>query len=334
MNQYKQLRKIGQGSFGEVYHGCTVEGHPRALKTVRISGGTSLSGFPNTALREIRALRELDHTNVVRLYDVTANGSSVVLVMEYMVCDLATLLSGANRPFSETRVKRYSAMLFDGLAYIHNRQIIHRDLKPSNLLLSASGTLKIADFGLARVHDNQNMNMKSYTHQVATRWYRAPELLFGARYYGIGVDLWAAGAIVAEMLNHSPLFPGENDINQIYRVIQVLGQPQESEWPEVASLPDYGKIRFPDLLPLPFEHLFPGASDMAIDLVRRLLKYNPRHRLVASAGRQHVWFFKSPREEGFGDNLFLEPHRISSTLTKSRAHVQIVKPGLFTVSHP
>ena len=155
MDRYTQLRKIGAGSFGEVYRGCTARGAARALKTVRVSGGASLQGFPNTALREVRALRELSHVNVVRLYDVVASGSAVVLVMELMVCDLAHLLRGSAVPLSELRAKRYAAQLLDGLAYMHGRHILHRDLKPSNLLLSPAGVLKIADFGLARVHDDR-----------------------------------------------------------------------------------------------------------------------------------------------------------------------------------
>lgn len=337
MHRYKQLRKIGAGSFGEVYYGCTAQGAARALKTVRVSGGTTLSGFPNGALREIRALRELDHNNIVRLYDVVASGSAVVLVMELMVCDLANLLAGSRKPLSEIRAKRYAAQLLDGLVYMHGRHIIHRDLKPSNLLLSPEGVLKIADFGLARVHDERREG-ESYTHQVATRWYRAPELLFGARRYGVGVDLWAAGCILAELLNHSPLFPGENDINQIYRVLQVLGQPKVELWPEVTSLPDFNKISFPNLEPVPFRHMLPGATDSAIALVQTLLKYNPRHRAAAAAARKHIWFCTPPCEadmDDAGGTRSLEAAWIRAAVQQRKVgrggsrKAPIERPGLF-----
>lgn len=346
MDAYKRLHKIGAGSFGEVYCGCTARGAARALKTVRVSGGASLQGFPNTALREVRALRELSHANIVRLYDVVASGSAVVLVMELMVCDLAQLLRGSAAPLSELRAKRYAAQMLDGLTYMHSRCILHRDLKPSNLLLSPTGVLKIADFGLARVHDDRKQQNggkvgedgTSYTHQVATRWYRAPELLFGARHYGTGVDLWAAGCILAELLNHAPLFPGENDINQIYRVLQVLGQPTVEAWPEVTSLPDFNKISFPDLAPVPFHHVLPGATDTAVALARSLLTYNPKERAAAATARAHAWFFTSPCEaeaDDAGGEASLEAAWIRKVVAQKEKRARtgsqratIGKPGL------
>lgn len=294
MDAYKITRRLGEGSFGEVHEAVHLrDGTRRALKRVRLRNVTSTSGFPNAALREIRALQELDHPHVIRLYDVLPYGSTVVLVMDLMAGgDLSDVLSASDRPLPERTCKGYALMLLAGLAHVHERGIIHRDLKPSNLLISACGQLKIADFGLARVHDPRRND--SYTHQVATRWYRAPELLFGARHYGVGVDLWAAGAILGELLNHGPVFPGENDINQIYRVLQVLGQPSPEEWPEVTSLPDFSKISFPDLPALPFHHVLPNASDVAVELVRAFLTYNPRRRIGARAARQHTWFSTPP----------------------------------------
>ena len=142
--------------------------------------------------------------------------------------------------------------------------------------LKARHSLKIADFGLARVHDP--FSNDSYTHQVATRWYRAPELLFGARKYGVGVDLWAVGTIFGELLNHSPIFPGENDINQIYRVLQVLGTPTIELWPEVIDLPDFNKISFPTMTPIHLKHVVPNGSLPALDLLLSFLKYRPQNR--------------------------------------------------------
>lgn len=104
-------------------------------------------------------------------------------------------------------------------------------MKPANLLFSPTGILKLGDFGLARVHDEEQKAKYPMSHEVATRWYRAPELLFGGRHYGNAVDLWAVGCIFAELLNHSPLFPGENDIDQLYRVLQCLGTPDPKQWP-------------------------------------------------------------------------------------------------------
>ena len=187
--------------------------------------------------------------------------------------------------------------------------ICRQDIKPSNLLVSHSGVLKLADFGLARVHRGLGTaagDRGSYTPQVATRWFRAPELLFGARKYGVGVDLWAAGVVFGEMLTHSPLFPGENDIDQIYRVMQVLGTPTPEVWPVrryrtyssgcvrfmtvqcvcrfqgASSLPDFDKIQFPECKPLDLAEVVPNASPDALALLQKFLVYDPSKRISAA----------------------------------------------------
>lgn len=143
--------------------------------------------------------------------------------------DLAQAIMNNPSRFLEAEVKSLMLMILQGVAHCHRNNIIHRDLKPANLLLSRTGIIKIADFGLARTHFGHVQ--RPYSHQVATRWYRAPELLFGARLYDSGVDIWAVGTILAELLNHSPLFPGQNDIDQLYCVSSILGTPNVLEWP-------------------------------------------------------------------------------------------------------
>ncbi|XP_057346196.1 cyclin-dependent kinase 20 isoform X3 [Manis pentadactyla] len=166
------------------------------------------------------------------------------------------------------------------------------DLKPANLLISASGQLKIADFGLARVLSPDGSCL--YTHQVATRWYRAPELLYGACQYDQGVDLWAVGCILGELLNGSPLFPGENDIDQLCCVIRILGTPSRQVWPEITELPDYNKISFKDQAPMPLGELLPDAPPQALDLLGHFLRYPPRQRIAASQALLHPYFFTAP----------------------------------------
>lgn len=170
-------------------------------------------------------------------------------------------------------------------------------MKPSNLLLTSYGVLKIADFGQARLHTHGsalNPPNELYSHNVATRWYRAPELLFGARRYGTGVDMWAVGAIFGQLLQHSPLFPGENDIDQLFKVIHALGAPTELVWPGVSELPDFAKVVFPDSPPMPLETLCPDASPLALLLLGELIVYSPARRLSAHTATIHGFFLADP----------------------------------------
>ena len=142
---------------------------------------------------------------VLRLRSYFAAGSAVVLATDFMVGDLGEIIRNWESPLTLAQSKSYALQLMRGLAFIHSQQIIHRDLKPSNLLISPSRRLKIADFGLARLKSDRPMS-----HQVGTRWYRAPELLYSAKTYDYGVDLWSAGTIIGELYNFSPLFPGHS----------------------------------------------------------------------------------------------------------------------------
>ncbi len=149
----------------------------------------------------------------MKLFEVFPRGANLILVLEFMKTDLARILRNLRKPLPESHVKTYAQMMLRGIEHCHAMNIVHRDIKPANLLISPTGELKLGDFGLATVYVG---NHKSYSHQVATRWYRAPELLYGSRSYNQKVDLWSAGCVIAEMLNHSPLFAGENDIDQLH----------------------------------------------------------------------------------------------------------------------
>ncbi|KAK3728556.1 hypothetical protein QZH41_011634 [Actinostola sp. cb2023] len=260
--QYTILGRIGEGAHGIVFKAKHIEsGEVVALKKVPLR--RLEDGIPNTALREIKSLHENEENPYVKSIAVTC-----------------------------AQIKSYLLMLLKGVAYCHNRGIMHRDLKPANLLISSTGHLKIADFGLARVFSNEGDRL--YSHQVATRWYRAPELLYGARKYDEGVDLWAVGCIFGELLNNSPLFPGENDIEQLCCVLRTLGTPNEEIWPDMADLPDYNKITFPDMPAIPLEKIVPDASDEAIDLLKKFLVYPSNSRIPASEALIHPYFFTEP----------------------------------------
>ncbi|XP_058422042.1 cyclin-dependent kinase 20 isoform X3 [Diceros bicornis minor] len=290
MEQYCILGRIGEGAHGIVFKAKHVEtGEIVALKKVALR--RLEDGIPNQALREIKALQEIEDSQyVVQLKAVFPHGAGFVLAFEFMLSDLAEVVRHAQRPLAQAQVKSYLQMLLKGVAFCHANNIVHRvssssgrDLKPANLLISASGQLKIADFGLARVFSPDSSRL--YTHQVATRWYRAPELLYGARQYDEGVDLWAVGCILGELLNGSPLFPGENDIEQLCCVLRILGTPSPQVWPEITELPDYNKISFKEQAPVPLEEVLPDASPQALDLLGQFLLYPPCRRISAS----QVW---------------------------------------------
>nr|XP_044612718.1 cyclin-dependent kinase 20 isoform X5 [Equus asinus] len=303
MEQYCILGRIGEGAHGIVFKAKHVEtGEIVALKKVALR--RLEDGIPNQALREIKALQEIEDSQyVVQLKAVFPHGAGFVLAFEFMLSDLAEVVRHAQRPLAQAHVKSYLQMLLKGVAFCHANNIVHRDLKPANLLISASGQLKIADFGLARVFSPDGSRL--YTHQVATRvaccqtgdlavtacppphrWYRAPELLYGARQYDQGVDLWAVGCILGELLNGSPLFPGENDIEQLCCVLRILGTPSLQVWPEITELPDYNKISFKEQAPVPLEEVLPDASPQALDLLGQFLLYPPCQRISASK----VWY--------------------------------------------
>ena len=293
MESYEILGRIGEGAHGVVFKAKHVQsGYHVALKKIALR--KIEDGIPNNILREVKTLMALEeHPNIVRLFEVFPQGMGFVLVFEFMLSDLSEVLRNYRVLLSEPQIKCYMLMLLQGVAHCHRHSIIHRDLKPANLLLSSSGHLKIADFGLARVHCLVD-ERPQYSHQVATRWYRSPELLYGARVYDEGVDLWGVGCILGELINNSPLFPGENDIDQLCRVTRILGTPNEQVWPGLFDLPDYKKITFPDLPPIPLHKIVPDAATLALDLLESFLVYSSRRRLPAARALIHPYFFSDP----------------------------------------
>uniref|UniRef100_A0A2R8MCQ1 Cyclin-dependent kinase 20 n=1 Tax=Callithrix jacchus TaxID=9483 RepID=A0A2R8MCQ1_CALJA len=271
MDQYCILGRIGEGAHGIVFKAKHVEtGEIVALKKVALR--RLEDGIPKQALREIKALQEMeDNQYVVQLKAVFPHGAGFVLAFEFMLSDLAEVVRHAQRPLAQAQVKSYLQMLLKGVAFCHANNIVHRDLKPANLLISASGQLKIADFGLARVFSPDGSRL--YTHQVATR---------------------AVGCIMGELLNGSPLFPGENDIEQLCCVLRILGTPSPQVWPELAELPDYNKISFKEQAPVPLEEVLPDASPQALDLLSQFLLYPPLRRIAASKALLHQYFFTAP----------------------------------------
>ncbi|KAJ7567215.1 hypothetical protein O6H91_02G137200 [Diphasiastrum complanatum] len=221
VDEFERLNKIDEGTYGVVYRARDKNtGEIVALKKVKME--KEREGFPMTSLREINVLLSFHHPSVVDVKEVVvgSNLDSIFMVMEYMEHDLKSLMETMKQPFSQSEVKCLMLQLFEGVKYLHDNWVLHRDLKTSNLLLNNRGELKICDFGLARQYGSP---LKTYTRMVVTLWYRAPELLLGAKKYSTAIDMWSLGCIMAEFLAKEPLFNGKSEIDQIDKVIVFLG---------------------------------------------------------------------------------------------------------------
>ena len=183
-------------------------------------------------------------------------------------------------------MQSFMYQLIRGVGFCHHHRVLHRDLKPQNLLINRAGELKIADFGLARAFQ---VPIRTYTHEVVTLWYRAPEILLGQRHYACPVDVWSVGGIFAEMVNRRPLWPGDSEIDELYKIFRTLGTPTEASWPGVSSLPDY-KPTFPQWPGQDISKCCPGLDDVGLDLLASMLHYEPSRRITMKAALQHPWF--------------------------------------------
>uniref|UniRef100_A0A8D2IDU1 Cyclin-dependent kinase 7 n=1 Tax=Urocitellus parryii TaxID=9999 RepID=A0A8D2IDU1_UROPR len=252
--RYEKLDFLGEGQFATVYKARDKNTNQIvAIKKIKLGHRSEAKdGINRTALREIKLLQELSHPNIIGLLDAFGHKSNISLVFDFMETDL-------------------------------------EDLKPNNLLLDENGVLKLADFGLAKSFGSPN---RAYTHQVVTRWYRAPELLFGARMYGVGVDMWAVGCILAELLLRVPFLPGDSDLDQLTRIFETLGTPTEEQWPDMCSLPDY--VTFKSFPGIPLQHIFIAAGDDLLDLIQGLFLFNPCTRITATQALKTKYFSNRP----------------------------------------
>ncbi|KAF8882243.1 kinase-like domain-containing protein [Infundibulicybe gibba] len=266
------------GTYGVVYKARDVGTNQIvALKKIRLEAEDE--GVPSTAIREISLLKELKNENIVRLLDIVHADQKLYLVFEFLDVDLKRYIENGNQnrtPITPEIVKKFTHQLNSGLLYCHSHRILHRDLKPQNLLIGGGDNLKLADFGLARAF---GIPMRTYTHEVVTLWYRAPEVLLGSRHYSTAIDMWSVGCIFAEMaMQGAPLFPGDSEIDQIFKIFRILGTPNEESWPGVSGLPDY-KATFPQWSRQDLARIVPALDDVGLDILKRTLTYDSAKRI-------------------------------------------------------
>jgi len=286
-SRYEMIEKIGEGTYGEVYRGRDIQtGQIIAMKKIRLLDAEE-EGVPSTTLREISLLKELSHfPQVVKLMDVIHKNFKLYLVFEFLDQDLHVYISSTKDMIAPALVKSYMYQLLLGVSHCHAHRVFHRDLKPQNLLIDKNGLLKIADFGLARAF---SIPMRSYTHEVVTQWYRAPEILLGMPRYSVAIDVWSVGCIFAELATKKPLFPGDSEIDQLFHISRTLGTFTEENWPGVTKLPAYNPM-FPAWKMQDISRMIPQLDSNGIDLLLKMLVYCPGKRISAKKALSHPYF--------------------------------------------
>ncbi|USW51810.1 Putative serine/threonine-protein kinase, active [Septoria linicola] len=280
---------VGSGTYGKVYKAIHVyTGGMVALKKIRMEG--ERDGFPVTAMREIKLLQSLNHNNVVPLLEVMVERNDCFMVFEYLSHDLTGLLNHPTFALTAAHKKDLAKQLFEGLDYLHRRGVLHRDIKAANILISKTGELKLADFGLARFY--QKRQKQDYTNRVITIWYRSPELLLGETQYGPAVDIWSAACVLVEIFTRHAIFPGDgSEINQLDKIYNVLGTPSRSEWPAISELQWYELLRPTTRMQSTFAEKYrERVSPEAFELLQAMFLYDPANRPTAADVLEHPYF--------------------------------------------
>lgn len=284
MNRYTTLKQLGDGTYGSVLMGKSNEsGELVAIKRMKRK---FYSWEECMNLREVKSLKKLNHANVVKLKEVIRENDHLYFVFEYMKENLYQLMKDRTKLFPESVIRNISFQILQGLSFIHKHGFFHRDMKPENLLCMGPELVKIADFGLAR----EIRSRPPYTDYVSTRWYRAPEVLLRSPVYSSPIDIWAVGCIMAELYTLRPLFPGNSEVDEIFKICQVLGTVKKSDWPEGYQLAAAMNFRFPQCVPTPLKTLIPNATNEALDLMRDFLHWDPKKRPSAAKALRYPYF--------------------------------------------
>mmetsp|Transcript_44325 Transcript_44325/g.86718 ORF Transcript_44325/g.86718 Transcript_44325/m.86718 type:complete len:397 (-) Transcript_44325:31-1221(-) len=292
---YKPLKPLGRGAYGVV---CSAIDKSRgdqrvAIKKVVNAFDDLIDG--KRILREIKLLRHFQHENCVGLVDLAPSPAGVpfndlYIVLDFMETDLHKIIYSKN-VLSDDHMQYFVYQILKGLKYIHSANVLHRDLKPSNLLLNSSCELKICDFGLARgvsMHEEAEYELTEY---VVTRWYRAPEVMCSCSDYDVKIDVWSVGCILAELHGRKPLFPGDDYIKQMNLIFGVLGTPSEDDYEFISNEKALEYIK--GLKPkrkVPFSEIYPNANPLALDLMDKMLTFNPHKRISVQEALEHEYF--------------------------------------------
>jgi protein kinase len=283
MERYKVMRQLGDGTYGSVWK--AINNDTNEVVAIKKMKRKFYSWDECMNLREVKSLRKLNHPNIVKLKEVIRENDELFFVFEYMEYNLYQLIKDKDKPFSEAKVRNWAFQILQALEYMHKHGYFHRDLKPENLLVTKD-VIKVADFGLAR----EVRSCPPYTDYVSTRWYRAPEVLLQSPTYCAAIDVWAVGAIMAELFTLRPLFPGASEVDEIYRICAVIGSPSHQTWSDGMKLAASLNFQFPQLSSTHLSRLIPNASPEAIDLISSMCVWDPSKRPTAAQALQHPFF--------------------------------------------
>ncbi|XP_067850651.1 cyclin-dependent kinase-like 2 isoform X2 [Heptranchias perlo] len=306
MEKYENLGLVGEGSYGTVMK-CRNKESGRIVAIKKFLDGDDDKMVKKIAMREIRLLKQLRHENLVHLLEVCKKKKRWYLVFEFVDHTVLDDLEQFPNGLEYGKVRKYLIQVLRGMAFCHSHNIIHRDIKPENILVSQSGVVKLCDFGFARTLAAPG---EIYTDYVATRWYRAPELLVGDTKYGKSVDVWAVGCLVTEMLTGEPLFPGDSDIDQLYQIIKCFGNLTPRHQGLFYKNPLFAGLHLPEIKEIELlQNRYPKIPFLALDLVKKCLQIDPDKRPSCAELLEHDYFTKDGFSERFTQELGVRYHK-------------------------
>ncbi|XP_015172336.1 PREDICTED: cyclin-dependent kinase-like 1 [Polistes dominula] len=335
MDKYENIEVVGEGSYGVVMK-CRHRETGQVVAIKKFLETEEDVQVRKLALREIRILKKLRHENLINMIEVFRRRKRFYLVFEFLDHTVLDELEKTGDGLGAEVSKRYIFQVLRGLNFCHNNHIMHRDVKPENVLVSSNGVIKLCDFGFARLVGSSK---ESCTDYVATRWYRAPELLVGDTRYGREIDVWAVGCLYAEMMTGEPIFPGDSDIDQLYRITKVLGslggKHQSSIGPSNYSKQSLRLTAVDEFMifqgSLTLRNLFPSWSSVSLDFLSQCLRMDPDTRPKCSVLLHHLLFLQDNFSVKFLEELQKCIAKESSLNPFSKKKIQDRKASILSV---